>query len=149
MAVGRKPLPLDAIEAIFQLTRQRRAVAAWAGAGGVRRVCIADWGKNLFAAWSACRSAGLAVEAILENGTHFSGSAYRGIPVLRDEQAKALRFDAIVLATLSPAQCPARAAQLRERLGVAVLEMWEPTYLAPSPVRPPVPQRIRRIDEAA
>lgn len=147
MAMGRQPLPLDAVESIFQLTAQRRAVAAWARAGGVRRVCIADWGKNLYATFSACRSAGLPVEAILENGSHFSGSAYRGIPVLRDEQARALRLDAVVLSTLNPAHCAPRAAQLRQRLGVPVLGLWEPTHLAPAPARPSMPRR--RVDEAA
>ena len=34
-------------------------IAAWAKQNRIRAVCIADWGKNLYATWSACRSAGL------------------------------------------------------------------------------------------
>jgi hypothetical protein len=144
MVIGRKPLPPDAVESVFHLGAQRRAVAAWARSCGARRVCIADWGKNVYATWSACRSAGLSVEAILENANPLSGADYRGTPVLRDAQSAPVRLDAVVLSTLNPATAPARASELRARLRVPVLELWHPTFLDP-----PLPAPVRPVEEAA
>ena len=144
MTLGRKPLPLDAVESVFHLAAQRRAVAAFARSCGTRKLCIADWGKNLYATWSACRSAGLSVEAVLENANPFSGADYRGTPVLRDAHSAAIRFDAVILSTLNPAVAPARAAELRERLRVPVLELWAPAFL-----QSPSPAPVRPVEEAA
>ena len=151
-AVGRKPLGADPIESIFCIKGQRDLVANWARAYHVTRVCIADWGKNLFATWHASRSAGLGIEAILEDAPDFEGAAYRKTPIIRDEAATSRSFDGILLSTVNPAQVEARAAALESRFGVPVLRLWEPTLMAAPPPKDitnqPAPG-VRKIDKAA
>ena len=67
--VGRRTLPANVIETIFRLDGQAKAVAAWAKANRVRRVAIADFGKNLFATYRACREAGVQVVALADGLT--------------------------------------------------------------------------------
>lgn len=76
---------------------------------GLRRILLVDWGKNLLAYWLAARACGLEVVAIADN--RLAGpraSRYRGIPILKDEEAAALPFDAAVIANSSPVHAQAR-----------------------------------------
>ena len=149
--VGRKPLPRDAIEAIFQLDAHCAVVARWSQAHGIRQAFIADWGKNLLAAWRACREVGLEVRGVLENNHAFAGARYRGIPVLPDERADAREAGGIVLSTVNAAQVDARAAELERRFKLPVLRLWQPRFLhagQPGPTRV-VPVASRPVDEAA
>jgi hypothetical protein len=151
-AVGRKPLSAEAIESIFQIDAQRAAVGKWAQAHHIERVCIADWGKNLFATWNACQSAGLQIDAILDGSPAFAGTAYRQTPIIFDKVADARKFDGILISTVNPAQIDARATELESRFGKPVLRLWQPRLLnAPSPnnlnEQPGQPQR--KVDKAA
>lgn len=146
-AVGRRLLGPDAVESIFGLRAQRDAVLAWAAKHRVRHVCIADWGKNLFATWSACRAAGLAIRAILDELPAFAGATYRGIPIIGESAADPKSFDGILLSTINPAQVDRRAAALENRFGLPVLRLWEPMHMtAPPPtgVRAPPTSPIDR-----
>ena len=150
--VGRKPLDANAVESIFQLKAQRDAVANWAQAHHIRKVCIADWGKNLFATWQACRAANLPVERILENNPAFNRTAYRTIPVLPDHAADGASFDGILLSTLNPSAVEQRAEELESRFGKPVLKLWTPRLLAgpdPTHLRDPSGNLPRRVDKAA
>lgn len=132
-AVGRRLLGADAIESIFGINVQRQTIATWARQNRIRTVCIADWGKNLYATWSACQSTGLTVHAILDHLPAFSGADYRNIPVLPDSAVSPSAFDGILLSTVNPAQVNPRAAALEHRFGVPVLRLWEPTQLVVPP----------------
>jgi GT2 family glycosyltransferase len=132
-AVGRRLLGPDAVESIFGLDAQRQRIAAWAKQNRIRAVCIADWGKNLYATWSACRSAGLTVHSILEDLPAFAGAEYRNIPLLSESAVDAKSFDGILLSTINPAQVNARAAALEARFRLPVLRLWEPTQLIVPP----------------
>jgi GT2 family glycosyltransferase len=135
--VGRKPLDPATLESIFQWDFQAKAVAAWAQAKKIRRVAIADVGKNIFATWDACRRANLEIVAVLENGPAFSGSKYRGVPVLSDAAAGTDGFDGIVLANINPAHVDGRARDLAARFPVPLLRLWEPRTLDDSARTPP------------
>jgi GT2 family glycosyltransferase len=151
-AVGRRLLGPDAIESIFGLADQRDRIAAWARQNRIRRVCIADWGKNLFATYSACRASGLMIHCILDDHPAFAGAEYRTIPVLSESCIDRAGFDGILLSTINPAQVHPRAAALEARFGVPVLRLWEPKQLTRPPPRTasghpsPAP---RPIDRAA
>lgn len=132
-AVGRRLLGADAVESIFGLNAQRQMIAAWAKHHRIRTVCIADWGKNLYATWSACQAAGLKVEAILDPVPAFAGSEYRAIPVLSEATVDAKSFEGILLSTINPAQVNPRAAALESRFGKPVLRLWEPARLVVPP----------------
>lgn len=148
-AVGRRLLGPEAVESIFALGDQRDAVLAWAGRHQIRRVCIADWGKNLFATWSACRAAGLKICAILDDLPAFAGSQYRGAPVIPESAADPKSFDGILLSNINPAQVEQRATALESRFGLPVLRLWEPMHMAAPPPTGVKAPPTRPIDRAA
>jgi len=151
-AVGRKPLDANAIESIFQIEAQRVAVTHWAQSNRVRRVCVADWGKNLFATWLACKAANVSIEAILENGPEFEQASYRRVPVIPDKAADGRSFDGVLISTINPARVDERAAELEMRFGRPVLRLWSPrSLIVPPPNNVPNPSGnlTRKIDRAA
>ena len=81
-AVGRQTLDDATVETIFFLRAQAESVAAWRAAHHVRRVVIADFGKNIYATCRACRDAGLDVVAVADEREAFAGMRYRSIPIL-------------------------------------------------------------------
>lgn len=150
LAVGRKTLSAEAVESIFQARAQHDAVAAWAKALNLREVCIADWGKNMFATWRACVSAGLRVHAVLDNNPAFAGARYRNVPVRGDGQVKPGAFDGILISTVNPSQVDERAAELESKFRVPVLRLWQPAMITVPPPRTASGQPAgRKIDKAA
>lgn len=151
-AVGRKTLDAEAIESIFAIDSQRNAVAAWAQSNRIRRIAIADWGKNLYATWSACRAAGLEIAAILDNTPAFAGTRYRQSPIIPDSAFAAGDVEGIVISNINPAQIESRAEQLEARFSLPILKLWTPASLAVPPPKKladgPVPA-ARNIEKAA
>jgi GT2 family glycosyltransferase len=135
-AVGRRLLNDATLEAIFQSSAQAQAIKDWSRDNNVRRVAIADVSKNIYATWNGCRAAGLEVGAILENGTAFSGSSYRSIPVIADAAAGDSAFDGIVLSNVNPAQVDRRMLELSARFAKPILRLWQPRYLEDGSGRP-------------
>lgn len=130
--VGRKTLGDDVLEKIFGLAAQARTVAAWAKKNAIRTVAIADWSKNLYATYNACRQAGLRVVCIAESNPAFAGRSYRGLPVLRDDDAAYRMLDGVVLSNVSPARVGPRMEALVRRFAVPTLQLWSPQYLVPT-----------------
>lgn len=125
---GRRWLDADALESIFGFEQQRHAIDAWARHHRLRRVAIADFGKNLYATYRACLANGLKVRAILEGNGAFAGLWYRGVEIVPDAVAGAC--DGVVLSNVNPAQLGPRMAQLRRRLPkMPLLALWEPRVL--------------------
>lgn len=77
---------------------------------GFNSVLLVDYGKNLFAWWLACQKLGLKVVAIADNNLGGSAVRFHGIPVIPDEQARRLPFDAAIISNLSPVHARLRAA---------------------------------------
>jgi GT2 family glycosyltransferase len=152
--VGRKTLDAAAVEAVFGLDAQSKAVAEWSRVKSVRRVAIADYSKNLYATFRACRRAGLEVCAIIENNPAFVGQRYRGVRIVPDLRTPR-DVDGIILSNINAAQVDARFAALTSQFSVPVLRLWHPRTLASPTNRPEaaMPARTRRrasgIDEAA
>ena len=110
----------------------------WSRAGGIRRVAIADFSKNVFATLRACRLAELLVGAVLENSEALVGRLYRDIPVVMDDEAPP-GLEGIVLSNVNPAQIDRRMAELTARFKVPVLRLWQPKTLKPERDRLPKP----------
>src|SRR5207253_4804904 len=85
--VGRQTLDDATVENVFRLRAQAEEVVGWAKVYGVRRVAIADFSKNLFATWRACRAAELEVVAVADDCAAFAGMTYRGVRVWHSSQA--------------------------------------------------------------
>lgn len=133
-SVGRKTLSPTALEHLFEFQRQADAVASWSNRESrIRRVVIADFSKNLYATYRACRLANLEVIAIADARNAFAATCYRGAAILPDADAQPLRPDGVVLSTVNPAQVDSRIDRLRETFDCPILRLWEPRYLARTP----------------
>lgn len=134
-SVGRRTLPSAALEAALGLGAQARAVAGWARATGLNRVAIADFGKNVYATYAACRQVGLEPVAIVDARPAFAGRSHRGLPVLPSAaDARAAGAQGVVVANVNPAQVDDAEAAVRQAFDGPVLRLWEPRYLdGPTP----------------
>lgn len=126
--VTRRALCVQTIERIFGLDSQVEAVVAWSRANRIRRVAIADFGKNAYATWRACKLAGLSIELMADNSSAFAGMNYRGVPIIRDEQIEGVQ--GIVLSNINPAQADARLRKLASAFAGPILRLWHPVRLS-------------------
>ncbi len=69
---------------------------------GVRRVILADLGKNVFSFFKAGNDAGISISAIADDRFASPGRSYRGISVASMEQALAREHDAVVVSNTGP-----------------------------------------------
>ena len=151
-AVGRQTLGPQALESVLGLNSQQELISIWAKKNAIRRVCIADWGKNLYATWAACQAAGLKVEAVLDNLPAFTDVRYRGTPVVPDAAIDPPSIDGILVSTLNPAHVIQRANALERRFSLPVLSLWTPNYLVLPPSQDldhSIAPSPRKIDRAA
>ncbi|WP_428388981.1 glycosyltransferase family 2 protein [Mucisphaera sp.] len=118
----RQPLSAAAIERVFGLEAQARAVAAWSRRVEPRRVAIADFGKNLFATYEACRRSGLEVVAVTERNPAFVGRFYREVPICAEDDALVMGADGVVLSTLHPATIDDRVKALQGMYAAPILD---------------------------
>lgn len=125
-----------AFESVFGYEAQAREVAAWARSQHLRRVVIADFGKNIHATWSACHAASVRVLAVADDHPAFAGAIYRGVPIVAGRAAAALEPDGVVLANVNPAQVERRARECAIVFDAPVLTLWRPRLLA-GEVSPP------------
>lgn len=128
MLAGRQPLDGEAFEQVFQWQRQQQAVARWAKRRSVKRVAIADFGKNVFATHRACLRAGLEVACLLDDHPAYDGLRYRGLPILPMHAVPAV--DGVVVSNVNPAQMESRTRRTRQVFGGPVLSLWRPRQLS-------------------
>ncbi|QDU70790.1 glycosyltransferase family 2 protein [Mucisphaera calidilacus] len=103
-----RPLSAAAIDRVFEIESQARRVAEWSRRFEPCRVVIADYGKNVFTTYDACRRSGLEVLAVADTNPAFAGHFYRGVPILTDAEALDLKPEGVVVANINPAQVGGR-----------------------------------------
>lgn len=135
-AVGRQTLDERTLEEIFATQAQADAVAGWKREHAVRRVALADFSKNVYATYAACRAAGIEIAALLDDRPAFAAMAYRGLPIVGYAALSDLKVDGVVVSNTNPTQVDARAAQARQASDVPVLTLWRPQHIE----RPEEPQ---------
>src|SRR5213079_3529436 len=126
---GLRALDARTLEAIFGFDAQARAIARWKRQHGLRRVAIADFGKNVFATYAACGLASLQVLALADDRPAFKGSHYRGVPIIPAAELSSVQPDGVVVSNTNPAQVGARAGEIQRAFAGPVLTLWRPTYL--------------------
>ena len=126
---ARRTLGPSAVERLLHLEATRDAIGRWAGVHGLHRVVLGALGKNIFAAYRACREVGLDVLAVQDESPAFIGERYRELPVLSLEEVVELRPDGLVLTDVNPARVRAKAETLRRRSAWPVLTLWRPASL--------------------
>ncbi len=107
-----KRTPVDdwTFETFAKIEETKRRLAEAKAEHGLDRVLFVDYGKNMLAYWLAARELGLTVVAIADRNLAGPGRNYRGIPIVSDEQAHRLHYDAAIIANLSPVHAKARRA---------------------------------------
>lgn len=126
---GRR-LPETALEQLFQWRDIQQRMQRLR-CQGVERVVFTDLGKNVFAFWRAARSAGVHVLAIGDDRFAGPGRRYRDVPVMALDRALRLAPDAVVVSNASYVHAAGRAADVRTRVAVPVLN-WSIGPVGPS-----------------
>jgi len=119
---GRQELSERAFESLFQHERQTNLIKAWARTHHIRRAMIADFSKNIYATWRACRLNGLEITGLYDRHVAFGGMKYRGIPIVDSLGADT---DGMVLSNVNPAQVEPRIKMIRQVFPGPVLQLWE------------------------
>jgi hypothetical protein len=68
----------------------------------LRRVLFVDLGKNILPFWLAAQACGIEIVAIADRNLGKASRRYRGIPIVTDDLARTLEFDAAIVSNLSP-----------------------------------------------
>jgi GT2 family glycosyltransferase len=109
--------------AMIQGIRSRMADAV--AQHNLRSILLIDVGKNIFPFWLAARGLGLEIVAVADAKLARSGRQYRDIPVVSDDDARLLGFDAAIITNISPVHGPKRTEQWRSMENRPVLDLFE------------------------
>ena len=116
------------METIFKGEAICRRLAGARERLGLRRIAFADFGKNMLPFYQAARAIGLPVAAVVDDQLAAPpgrpGVDYRGVPIIPLAGLPAGAADALVLTPLSPIHAGRRAADLRVRAGVRVVDLF-------------------------
>lgn len=129
---GRRVLSEPAIESVFQFEHHRDRIGAWAGHHNIRRLALADFSKNTFAAYHACEMLDQPIACVIDSHPAYRGAFYRGLPIISDDHMLPDSVDGIVLTNVNPAQVGKRLEQLRRSFHIPVLALWRPMQLTNS-----------------
>jgi hypothetical protein len=122
---SRKSVSAGAFEqfALLQDIRSRLADAVMGR--NIRSILLIDVGKNIFPFWLAAQNLGLEIIAVADTKLGRPGRHYRGVPVVTDEAARLLSFDAAVVTNISPVHGPKRVEQWRAMESRTVIDLFE------------------------
>jgi len=131
----RAPLDAPTFEQFARIEATRHRLRVAADAYALDRVVFVDLGKNIHPFYLAARAAGLEVLAIADDRLAAPGRHYRGIPILADAAARALPYDAAIVANISPVHAAERREAWRaldsRRPTIDLFELVAETLAAP------------------
>ena len=128
----REPVSSAAFEHFSKLDETVERLRAVLRRRPARGVLLVDAGKNLYAYWRACRVLGVEVTAIADDRLGRYGRNYRGVHVIRDEDARKSPYDLAVIANLSPEHARRRRDEWRRRYGEMAVDLFDETDMATS-----------------
>jgi GT2 family glycosyltransferase len=121
----RQPISDEAFERFSRvdaIAKEMESLASF----GCRSILLLDVGKNILPYWLAAQSCGLRIVAIADPRLAAEGRTYRGIPVIDDDRARRLFFNAAVIANVSPVHAARRALQWRQQDPRPVIDILSP-----------------------
>ena len=118
------PLRAEAFEQFSRIEQTTRRLREAQAEHGFRRLLFIDLGKNFLAYQTAATACGLEVPGIADARLGGQGLRYSGIPILSDEQAARVRFDAAIVSNLSPVHAAQRCKSWKGRTGAAVIDLF-------------------------
>lgn len=119
----RRPIGLAAFERFATTVDVRRRMERVVGQNRLQSIALVDVGRNLLPFHRAAEACGVRVVAVADD--HFAGRRYRGVPVVTDEQASRMIFDAAFVADVSPVHAARRTAHWRASQGRPVFDLFE------------------------
>ncbi len=139
-----------AMETLFRLEFVQRKLSDLR-VTGVRRIVLADLGKNVWAFHAGAAQAGLEVLAIADDGFAREGRSYRGTPVVSLDRVGRLAPDALVIANMSPVHANRTRQRLLQQFTLPVHDWFSrPAVPAPTSNRAlraaAIPATIRDFD---
>ncbi|MGD0463001.1 MAG: glycosyltransferase [Tepidisphaeraceae bacterium] len=121
----RQSVSAEAFEQFAMIQNIRSRMADAVSRRKIRSILLIDVGKNIFPFWLAARELGLEIVAVADAKLARPGRHYRGIPVVGDDAARSLGFDAAVVTNISPVHGPKRAEEWRSIESRPVLDLFE------------------------
>ncbi|MGD0541578.1 MAG: glycosyltransferase [Tepidisphaeraceae bacterium] len=121
----RRSVSAEAFEQFAMIQDIRSRLARAVAEHNIRSILLIDVGKNIFPFWLAARELGLEMVAVADARLARPGRHYRGIPVVADDIARRLAFDAAIITNISPVHGPKRAAEWRSMESRPVLDLFE------------------------
>ncbi|HEV7297984.1 MAG TPA: glycosyltransferase [Tepidisphaeraceae bacterium] len=122
----RKPVSTETFETFARLNAIEAAMRDWAARSGVKQVLFVDLGKNSLAYHRAARRCGLTVVAVADANLGQHGYTYRGVPIVTDDVALRLSYDAVVVSNLSPVHAQSRTAHWQTLTDRPVVDLMAP-----------------------
>jgi GT2 family glycosyltransferase len=111
------------VESLFRLAEIEKRLKSLAETG-VRRIVLADLGKNVFPFVSGARAVGLDIPAIGDDRFAASDRQYRGIPIVPLEDALSQHCDAVVIANTGPVHAARTRRELQTRTQLPVYDWF-------------------------
>ena len=118
-------LSADVLEQVFSWKMIERRMAEL-HERGLRRIVLADLGKNVYAFWRGARAAGLEVLAIADDRFSVPGRVYRDVAVCSLGEALALGAEAYVVSNTSYVHAQQRWLSLAGRVWRTVYSWFDP-----------------------
>jgi GT2 family glycosyltransferase len=131
----RRPVGLRAFEQFAGINHCHRRLDREVLGGRFKTVLLADVGKNALPIWLACRACGVQVVAVADTRLAGPGRRYRGLPVITDDEAAELMFDAVIVANASPVAGAATAIKWRLRTDRPVIDLFHQSTETVMPLR--------------
>ncbi len=119
---GRRTLSPQAFDNIFQHHSQTSQIKTWAHTHQIHNVTIADFSKNIYATYQACKKNHLQISSIYDPNPAFQNTKYRGAPIV---DSIPQTVDGIILSNINPAQINPRLRALKEEFHGPILQLWQ------------------------
>ncbi len=129
---GRSTLHADQLETLLGWSRTKHIVKEWSIRESVRRVVLAGWHPNLYAAFRAARHVGMTVTAVADDTLVPGGTSYRGAPLRRLRDVYDGHAEGVIVTDTHPATAEQTAHLVEQRFAGPVLRLYESRLLGES-----------------
>ncbi len=120
---GRQTLSPEAFENVFQHQAQTKAIRNWKKAHQIQTVVLAEFSKNIFATYQACKRSKVDMLGLYDPKPAFKHCQYRDLPITDSISDRA---DGIVLSNVNPAQIRSAVHRIKQVSDRPILVFWEP-----------------------
>jgi GT2 family glycosyltransferase len=116
----RRPMSEKTFERFAKLAQTRTRLAEYP----FRRILFADYGKNMAAYRLAAEARGMEIVAIADGKLAAGRATYRGIPIVDDDAAQRMEFDAVIISNLSRVHAAEAVRRWRNRTPKPVIDLF-------------------------